>query len=71
MTKPSPQKLEDLTGLTNNYAQKLRDVGINTPLDLLRKASTSTGLHELASSAGVSETLIKRWIADLRPPSFE
>ena len=71
MTKPSPQKLEDITGLTSNYAQKLRDVGINTPLDLMRKAATSTGLHELALSTEVSETLIKRWIADLRPPSFD
>lgn len=71
MTKPPPQELEDLTGLTSNYAEKLRDVGINTPLDLMRKASTPTGLHELASVTGVSETLIKRWIADLRPPSFD
>ncbi|MEM7621223.1 MAG: DUF4332 domain-containing protein [Pseudomonadota bacterium] len=60
----SIQKIE---GIGATYKKKLLKVGIKTTRALLERAAKKKGRKELASEAGIDETLILKWtnMADL------
>ena len=49
-------------GIGPVYAQKLKDAGISTTEALLEKGASPQGRKEIAEKAGISETLILRWV---------
>jgi hypothetical protein len=59
--------IEEISGISPVHAAWLRDAGILSAEDLLKRGSTREGRMELAAKAGVSEKLILSWVnhADL------
>lgn len=67
-----PAPVEDITEATEDireveiigadYGEKLRAIGINTPLDLLKRGSTSQGRAEITEQVGISQTQLLEWI---------
>lgn len=55
-------KLTTIEGVGEFYAQKLQEVGIRTTQALLEKGASPQGRKEIAEKAGISETLILRWV---------
>jgi len=55
-------KLETIEGVGEFYAQKLRQAGIATTAALLKQGATPKGRNEIAEKAGISGTLILRWV---------
>ena len=60
-------KLEQVEGIGDVYAQKLRGAGVATTDVLLKQGATPKGREEIAAKAGVSGKLILEWVnhADL------
>jgi predicted flap endonuclease-1-like 5' DNA nuclease len=61
------KEIEYVEGIGPAYGAKLKAVGINTPLDLLQKGATRKGRELIAEAAGITITLILKWVnhADL------
>jgi predicted flap endonuclease-1-like 5' DNA nuclease len=59
--------IREIEGIGPNYAEKLKNMGINTVQNLLDKGFSRNGRKELAEKANISETLILEWVnmADL------
>ena len=55
-------KLEQVEGIGDVYAQKLRDAGVATTGALLSQGATPKGREEIAAKAGVSGKLILEWV---------
>lgn len=60
-------KIEDIEGIGDKSAEKLRTMGINTCEALLQKGGNPAGRDAIAKQTGVSNKLILRWVnhADL------
>jgi len=60
-------KIEDIEGIGETYGNALRGQGIKTTEDLLAAAGSKAGREKLAAAAGISETLVLKWVnhADL------
>ena len=60
-------KLTEVEGIGKVYAQKLKDVGIETTEELLEQGATPKGREEIVEQSGISKKLILKWInrADL------
>jgi predicted flap endonuclease-1-like 5' DNA nuclease len=60
-------KLEKIEGIGDRYAVKLREAGVRSTGDLLKKGSTPAGRKEIAKKSAISEKLILEWVnhADL------
>ena len=54
--------LIDIEGIGPKYAAKLKAVGVRTTEKLLEMGATPAGRKELASKAGISDTLILEWV---------
>jgi uncharacterized membrane protein HdeD (DUF308 family) len=61
------KEIEYVEGIGPVYGAKLKAVGINSPLDLLRKGATRKGRELIAEASGITITLILKWVnhADL------
>lgn len=61
-------KLENVEGIGEVYAAKLREAGIKSIRALLEKGSTPQGRQDLAEKADISEKRILTWVnhADLK-----
>ncbi len=61
-------KLEYIEGIGDVYAAKLREAGVKSINDLLKKGSTPKGRQDLADSSDISRKLILTWVnhADLQ-----
>jgi uncharacterized membrane protein HdeD (DUF308 family)/predicted flap endonuclease-1-like 5' DNA nuclease len=59
--------IEYVEGIGPTYGARLKAIGINTPLDLLRKGATRKGRELIAEASGITLTLILKWVnhADL------
>ncbi|ADU97468.1 DUF4332 domain-containing protein [Thermovibrio ammonificans] len=59
--------VESIEGIGPKYGEKLRNAGIKTVEELLKKGSTPQGRRELAQKTGLDERLILDWVnrADL------
>lgn len=59
--------IEEVEGIGATYAEKLRDVDIQTTEDLLRRCGDKKGREGVATESGISEKLILEWVnlADL------
>lgn len=57
----------EIEGVGETYAQTLRDAGIATTEMLLEKGATPKGREEIATSTGISDRLLLKWVnhADL------
>ena len=55
-------KLEQVEGIGDVYAQKLRGAGVATTDALLKQGATPKGREEIAAKAGVSGKLILEWV---------
>lgn len=55
-------KLEDVEGIGNTYGAKLREAGIRSTNELLKKGETPTGRKQIAKDAGISEKLVLTWV---------
>ena len=57
----------DIEGIGEVYARRLRDAGVATTEELLKKGATPKGRKELATKTKISHTRILRWVnrADL------
>lgn len=55
-------KLLVIEGIGEKYAQKLKEAGVGSSEQLLKKGSTPKGRKELAESTGISDTLILQWV---------
>ncbi len=53
--------IKDIEGIGETYAEKLRDAGVRTTDDLLKKGGTSKGRAELAAATGLTENQILEW----------
>lgn len=60
-------KIDEIEGIGEAYAAKLKDAGVKTTEALLEKAATKKGREQLAETTGISEKLILKWVnhADL------
>jgi uncharacterized membrane protein HdeD (DUF308 family)/predicted flap endonuclease-1-like 5' DNA nuclease len=56
------QEIEYVEGIGPVYGAKLRAIGINTPLDLLKKGATRKGRELIAAASGITGTLILKWV---------
>ena len=54
--------LEYIEGIGPVYAAKLNEIGIANPLDLLEKGAFPKGREEIAEAAGISPTLVLKWV---------
>ena len=54
--------LIDIEGIGPKFAKKLKAVGVRTTEKLLEMGATPAGRKELASKAGISNTLILEWV---------
>jgi predicted flap endonuclease-1-like 5' DNA nuclease len=54
--------LEYIEGIGPVYAAKLNAIGINNLLDLLEKGAFPKGREEIAAAAGISHTLVLKWV---------
>ena len=54
--------LEYVEGIGPVYGEKLKAIGILTPLDLLNKGRFRKGREELAEQSGISHKLILDWV---------
>ncbi|MBS3751644.1 MAG: DUF4332 domain-containing protein [Anaerolineales bacterium] len=55
-------KLENVEGIGNTFAGKLRKIGIRSANSLLKKGATTRGREEIAQKSGVSEKLVLEWV---------
>jgi predicted flap endonuclease-1-like 5' DNA nuclease len=55
-------KLEEVEGIGEVYAQRLREAGIATTWALLKQGATPQGREEIAEKTGVSGKLILEWV---------
>ncbi|MDE6860228.1 MAG: DUF4332 domain-containing protein [Duncaniella sp.] len=60
-------KIEEIEGIGESYATKLKEAGVATTEALLEKGATKKGREQLADATGISEKLILKWVnhADL------
>jgi predicted flap endonuclease-1-like 5' DNA nuclease len=60
-------KISDIEGIGPTYAEKLRNIKIQTVNALLEKGATRGGRKGIAETTGIDETLILKWVnaADL------
>jgi predicted flap endonuclease-1-like 5' DNA nuclease len=56
------EAIEYVEGIGPAFAQKLNEVGIFTPKDLLERGATSKGRDEIAELAGISGKLVLEWV---------
>jgi uncharacterized membrane protein HdeD (DUF308 family)/predicted flap endonuclease-1-like 5' DNA nuclease len=56
------QEIEYVEGIGPVFGGKLRAIGVNTPLDLLRKGATRKGRDLIAEASGITGTLILKWV---------
>lgn len=54
-------KIEQVEGIGESYAAKLREAGIDTTDDLLTKCATRNGREKIAEATGISSKLILKW----------
>ncbi|MCM1451436.1 MAG: DUF4332 domain-containing protein [Clostridium sp.] len=54
-------KIEQIEGIGQSYADKLRAAGVETTEQLLEKCAGKKGRAELAEATGISEKLILKW----------
>jgi len=54
--------LTQVEGIGETYAEKLKAAGIATTDQLLEKGATRAGRKEIAEKAGISETLVLKWV---------
>jgi predicted flap endonuclease-1-like 5' DNA nuclease len=60
-------KLENIEGIGEIYAQKLREAGVGSVDALLKQGATPKGRKGIAEKSGISEKLVLEWVnhADL------
>lgn len=60
-------KLTEVEGIGEVYAQKLKDIGIDTTEKLLEQGASPKGREEIVEQSGISKKLVLKWInrADL------
>ena len=54
-------KIEQIEGIGEAYASKLRDAGISTTEELLEACATKRGRENTAEATGISGKLILKW----------
>jgi predicted flap endonuclease-1-like 5' DNA nuclease len=54
--------LEYIEGIGKAFGDKLKAIGIATPLDLLKRGATPKGRQEIAEQSGISGKLVLRWV---------
>lgn len=54
-------KIEQIEGIGEAYASKLRDAGISTTEELLETCATKRGREKTAEATGISGKLILKW----------
>ncbi len=54
-------KIEEIEGIGKEYAEKLREVDIQTTDDLLRRCGDKKGREGVAKETGISEKRILEW----------
>jgi predicted flap endonuclease-1-like 5' DNA nuclease len=57
-----PTELEYIEGIGPAYAQKLKEVGVNTPQQLLQWGATPRGRQAIAERSEISGKLILKWV---------
>jgi predicted flap endonuclease-1-like 5' DNA nuclease len=59
--------IEDIEGIGPSYAAKLKEMGISTVEKLLERGASRGGRQEIASTTGIRDDLVLRWVnhADL------
>jgi predicted flap endonuclease-1-like 5' DNA nuclease len=55
-------KLIDVEGIGETYAEKLKKAGVTTPKALLEQGATPKGRKNIAQNAGISDTLVLKWV---------
>ena len=55
-------KLEEIEGIGPKYAVTLRNAGIRSTNDLLKKGGTSEGRKTIVKDSGISAKLILEWV---------
>jgi predicted flap endonuclease-1-like 5' DNA nuclease len=60
-------KIENIEGIGESYAAKLRDSGVHSVEDLLTQGGSPAGRTDLARKSGINPKLVLRWVnhADL------
>lgn len=54
-------KIDQIEGIGDAYAQKLKAVGVDTTEELLKRACNPKGRETLAEETGISPKLILKW----------
>jgi len=57
-----PTALEYIEGIGPAYAQKLKEIGVNTPQQLLQWGATPRGRQAIAERSEISHKLILKWV---------
>lgn len=56
------QDIEFVEGIGPAYGARLREIGIETPQDLLEKGATAKGRDEIVSQSGIPNSLVLGWV---------
>jgi predicted flap endonuclease-1-like 5' DNA nuclease len=59
---PLDKDIEDIEGIGPTYGNRLRNAGVATVKDLLRKGATRTGRRSLAYKVGVAPAELLKWV---------
>lgn len=54
-------KIDEIEGIGQTYADKLREAGISTTEELLDRCAAKKGRDEVAEATGISPKLILKW----------
>ncbi len=55
-------KLEEVEGIGPKYAEKLRNAGVKSTSDLLKKGGAPAGRKQIEKDSGISGKLILEWV---------
>ncbi len=55
-------KLEEVEGIGPKYAEKLRNAGVKSTSDLLKKGATPAGRKQIEKDSSISGKLILEWV---------
>ena len=55
-------RIDEVEGIGDTFAQKLREAGVGSTDDLLAQAASASGREKLAEATGVSEKQLLKWV---------
>ncbi len=59
----SSYEIEEIEGVGSGYGQRLRDIQVESTLDLLNRCQDPAQVAEIAEAVGIEQFVVQKWIA--------